>query len=677
MFSRYSNTLIQRFGGYALLFTVLGVAVIASLWRFWPWMPHVLFGDDLANILQFKRPGFVASWCHLLTDPEGGKYRPIFEMSLYALFDVFGTNLVGYQLINVLLLGLSAGLAFFIAQRLDGGRWALSGIVGLAVATSRFALYQVTQVTGLVEGIALLLFMSMLFCIVRTREGDGTELRWAWLAVLAAFLSINTHERYIVVFPWLFGYFLLSPVFRTKPQSRRIGLLLGTAAAPLLNVLYKVLVLSTPFFLGTGGSLIRPHLSQTVYQIKQAVLSLFGFNYGPEYLVGTDIASIASTSLVTALFAVILATAFASAWVTAGVSGMRAITAKKVGSNYSIERWLTWPLLLACLAVLLLLPPVLTIRVEQRWLLAPYVLLLLIFVCSVSGGGARISKRGWVLAAVVMISSLSIDSIFSAYFPKIFFIRGERFAAAVKRDVVDSYPGMAVAAGFFVRSNTCTWILLKGQFFSIYGNQGRQVYCAQTVQEAESFPPDARIYNFNANGQLVDITESWKGQLRPPGEQLEFDFLSGLSTGHVGVPANTVAADGNGAQRVSWDSTAGLQDTLTITDGYSYRYDSIHVGNGTQLRFAICAAPPGPTTLVGTVSIQEKNSSTPTIVYRGNLAPLRADENPPFVPVSVSLKPYFGKVVSITFDVRSQIGKRSDDRKAGFAWPRIVRVAAP
>lgn len=674
MFGRDSSARSRRFNGLAVLFAVLGVAVIAGLWRFWPWMPHVLFGDDLANILQYQSPKFTGSWFHLVADREGNKYRPIFDMSLYALFNLFGTNLVGFQLVNVLLLALSAVFAFSVAQRLNGGRWMLSMGVAIAVAASRFALYQVTQVTGLVEGLALVFFMAMLYCVVRARAGGDTALKWGWLSILAAFLAIHTHERYIVVFPWLFGLFLFCNEFRIKSRARWLGLLAGAAVAPMLNVLYKVLVLRMPFFFGTGGQLIRPHFDQTVRQVEQAVLSLFGFNYGPEYLVGTSIASIASTSLFTASIALLLAIVLTSAWVVAFVSGTRTLAGDKDGDDQPFNRWLTWPMILICLTVLLLLPPVLTIRVEQRWLLAPFLVLLLIFVCSVNAWRERTAVGGWVLAAGVFLSSLSIDSIFSAYFPRISFVSTEAFAATVKRDVADKYPGASSPVGFFLNKPYCTWTLMNGQFFSVYGGRKRSIYCAQTIQEAEEFPADARIYDFNASGELIDITADWKAQFQPSDGRQEFDFLSAFPTGHIGNPSGGGAI--KAIQHASWDSVTGLQDTLTITDGYSYRYDSVHIGNDAQLRFAMSAINPTSGTVIATVSVQKQNAPVANVVFQENLVPRGEGVNLTFAPVSVSLKPYYGQDVSITFEVGAPSAKSLSPQQVAFAWPRIVLAPA-
>jgi dolichyl-phosphate-mannose--protein O-mannosyl transferase len=77
-----------------------------------------------------------------------------------------------HLVLNLLLQGLNALLVFAISLRLSRGEWLVALAAALIAATSRFALYQVTQVTGLLEGLALIFFLATVYCVVRA-YGDG------------------------------------------------------------------------------------------------------------------------------------------------------------------------------------------------------------------------------------------------------------------------------------------------------------------------------------------------------------------------------------------------------------------------------------------------------------------------------------------------------------------------
>lgn len=254
MFNIHRRSPNFRLGPRLGLVLIFLLATAAAAWRFWPWMPKVFFGDDLANLLAYKGGDFASSLTQSLGAAYADKYRPVFASVMWLLFGSFNSAILPYMVVNVLLQGLSATLVFAIALRLSRGNRLVSLAIALAVTTSRFALYQVTQVTGLVEGIALTCFLGMVYCVVRASESRDSAWRWSWLAVVSAFLAIQTHERYIVVALWLFLALILLPSVRTLPRARWLVLLGASVGILVFNVAYKMGVLHLPFFVGTGGT---------------------------------------------------------------------------------------------------------------------------------------------------------------------------------------------------------------------------------------------------------------------------------------------------------------------------------------------------------------------------------------------------------------------------------------
>ena len=118
------------------------LAVVVATLRFWPWMPEVFFGDDLANLLAYKDGHFASSSSQALSAAFSEKYRPVFAWVMWLLFGVFNEQILPYLALNIFIHGLSATLIFAIAFRLSRANWIVSLVIAMATASSRFALYQ-------------------------------------------------------------------------------------------------------------------------------------------------------------------------------------------------------------------------------------------------------------------------------------------------------------------------------------------------------------------------------------------------------------------------------------------------------------------------------------------------------------------------------------------------------
>ena len=489
----------------ALLFLIFLLALTSIIiWRFGSWMPDVFFGDDLSNLLHYKDGFFPRGLSEAVSVAFVEKYRPVFVWLMSTMFSAFDESISSYLAVNVLLHGLNATLVFAIAHRLSHGNWIVSLAVALTAATSRFAFYQVTQVTGFLEGIALTLFLLMTYCMVRASdESKEAAWRWSWLAVFTAFLVINTHERYIVVVAWLCLALIVIPSTRALPRGRLFTLLGACVAVGLSNALFKVVILKMPFFVGTGGTHMDLDIPRTLVFVMQAVLSIFGFNEGPEYLVGARAISLD-------WFPVwLLAAVISFAWLIAIVAGMRAALIEKVPTSAPWWQPFYWPLLLVTLGGLMLMPPALTIRMEQRWVLAPFIVTLLLFAWAAGVQRHRAIVPVWILAVAIGLGTVVSDTFIAAHFEQIFFVASGRFATVAKRDIVDKYPGQSTPVALIASGDHCFWTLIDGEFFRLYGGMRRTVSCFGSVAEVKSaaLPENTRIYDVSYSPySMTDVT---------------------------------------------------------------------------------------------------------------------------------------------------------------------------
>lgn len=459
---------------------VVAIALIGVEVRFLQYMPTVFFGDDLDNLLAYRQHEFASTLQQALFQEYFQKYRPVWALALGTLFEAFGPRVGAYMVFNAAVHTVITLIVFAIAWRLSHGRWLVAIAISVASAASRFALYEVTQVTGTVESLPLLWCLVAVYCVSRADQDHVAFWYWSWAAIAAAFLSAHSHERYVVLAPWLALAFLANPSLATLPRGRRIALLLGSSIPFAFNFLYKVLVLDIPFFVGTSGTHISIQPRWIVELAAEALFSLIGFNFGPPHLVGVSIPSLNTLS------GWCLASLFALGWcgtIAAGIASVPRDSRKN----------LRWPALLAAGMLLLLAAPVLSVRMDQRWLYASFIFALLGLAWALSA--VRWTRVG-VSAAIIGITtaSLGIDSIVQPYFGNIFFVNSGRFAEAVKRNVVDSNPADPRDLAIVTSQDHCDWSLLEGKFFILYGGAQRTLHCIASLDSGNALPAGTPIY---------------------------------------------------------------------------------------------------------------------------------------------------------------------------------------
>ena len=465
---------------------VFVVCVLVALIQFWPWMPTVFFGDDLSNFLAYRDHQFASSIGQALTGVYAEKYRPLFSLIIGGLFQLFGGHIKYYLILNILIQAAAATLMFRISFRLNRSVL-VSLMVALAAASSRFSLYQVTQVTGILESVSLLLFLVMLESLISAERQAGGfgSYRYCWIATFYFFMAIQIHERYIVIFAGLFLAAFAFERFQILSRAKALLIMAASVAAALSNVLYKKLILHSDFFVGTGGTHMTIDMNRTVSQLMQSLVSIFGFNAGPEYLVAepysqyhTDVEWYLGWTFFICLMALIL-----GGVLKAGISK------KSLGDKL---RTLFLPTFFFVLIGLMLLPPILTIRMEQRWLVVPFYLLLLIAAWAANFIGSPIKI---LLMLAVTASSISLDAYISSRFSNLFFVSAGQFATLVKRDIIDKNPLGTYPILFIAEKSRCRWSLLGGKFFLMYAHKLRQVQCVDAgAIDYSKLQPGTRVF---------------------------------------------------------------------------------------------------------------------------------------------------------------------------------------
>ena len=129
------------------------------------------------------------------------RFRPVYWFATYLQMMIVGNHITRFVSFNIVVNVLTAYFLYYIARRLSDCRIS-SLAVGICYLASRFAYYQIGQALGLMETMALLLAIAMLWQLYSYMK-DGRKVHY--IAALALyFLVVFTHERYLCLFPLIY-----------------------------------------------------------------------------------------------------------------------------------------------------------------------------------------------------------------------------------------------------------------------------------------------------------------------------------------------------------------------------------------------------------------------------------------------------------------------------------------
>lgn len=664
-----SSPLHQSRSAFVTLLAFAAICVAVSL-RFSAWIPTVFYGDDLNYFMEFTRGTCATQAGDILTSVCQERFRPVASSFVIAEMALFGTQVHLYVIVNALIIALTSFVVFLTCLRLSRGRTLSSLLVAIAVATSRFAAYHFTQTLGPVESLTLLFCVSSLYFYLRLEDGHGKQYRWALWAIASAFLAAFTHERTLVLAAWLVLAFVWSPELRHGSRLKLAGLLLACIAIPVLYVSYKTLVLSTEFMVGTGGTHISIDVNTILLHGKEALLSLFGFNQGPQYLVGSPV-----TRQWTSAFALAIVLAFS--WWALLIIGLSSAWRTSTGIRGRLEA-LRWPLLIGALIVATLAPTLLTIRLEQRWLMIPFALLMLMPAWSLGAATDHLRPRTARLVALLALSSIVLDTLISRHFGNLFFVSSMRYAAAVKEDLVDSPSPVGDTVALLAGAEHCRWTLGNGAFFAVYAGRPKSLHCfASLDEEAKAeLPPATRVYGADAETGLIDLTAE-SDALRLAEANTAENFIERFPRGRISDETPVSSPSGRGAFVMPWSSRTGMHNTLTVISGYRYSFDDVQIpaDGQPQLVFGMGMTYPSATSARATVGVAVPGSESEEVVVQRELTAPGADGTIGFVSGAIPLQRFAGKKVTFSFGVDSPHGSPNGHWIA-FSSPRIV-VASP
>jgi hypothetical protein len=253
-----------------------------------------------------------------------------------------------------------------------------------------------------------------------------------------------------------------------------------------------------PLLVGTGSATeLGFSWSATQEHIVASALNLLGVNWGPAYLVGEPFDGHPPWLQVLTIIQVCVLVALGLV-VTSSFASERMKTRCRDQSPSFAGLFLS-PIMFCLLLVSLVLPVVVTIRLEQRWLLIPFIVLL-IYVSQLSKVIDRfafpIRASAWAGLIVLLAVGLAVNFAHLPRMGAVFFI-GAQKAALINLDVAKS----AIENEELAVSEDCgtptTGSYLSDLLFANFPGHSIKIVCVGLTP-----PPEVDYVKFSDDGLL-------------------------------------------------------------------------------------------------------------------------------------------------------------------------------
>ncbi|MDP9106236.1 MAG: hypothetical protein M3N49_09915 [Candidatus Eremiobacteraeota bacterium] len=632
---------------------VLFIVVVALVW--FATMPlGILIGDDAGLVWNVLHGQTASTIPQALTETANDKYRPLLNIVFSLIIPLFRANFAGYEIVNLVVELIAAVLVGAIVMRLARGNQLLALACATAFVVSRFAYFNVLQVQGMLEGLPL---VFMLLAVREAADGfvlgryDRMRRMPLWYA-----LAIFTDERYLVIGLFIVLCALLHPSRRSQPRTFAIAAG-GAVAVLLVNIGLKRLLFHEHVLVGTGGALIAIDPGQVMHFTGAALANVFGFNAGPDYLSGLDVAEAGAPGYLLGLLVAVPAFALFVAYAATAVRERR-------------DDLIRGAVIGLALFVPLLLTTAVTIRQEFRWLYAPAT----IFLIGVAAAAVRVELRGFaVRAAVAVFAASVVGSIWyrGHEFQNVFFLTSMGIASGV-RDVAASDPVDTVVIADHGDRNVAHWIFYEGRFFSLYGLDRTPIMFVREPTDAH--PKSANVVSVQGGG-VVRVSGPSAGEIANaiaqsavvPFERPVLSFTQTFPSGTINDHSVVATPTHSGALVMPWPGPAGAVQSLTVIAGFRYSYPPARIGRRTALAFYTGRPYPNGSPTRAFVTVRDGRTTTRVF---DDVLPLADAAGIKWKRRMVDLRRFAGHSVVLTFGADATGDPTS--AWAAFGYPELV-----
>jgi hypothetical protein len=317
------------------------------------------------------------------------RFRPVYWFIAWLQLGIIKNNITLIVPMNIIFAAVLASLIYVFVKKLSNS--ALLGFsLGILFLASRFSYYNISQLLGLMEALALL----FVFYIIKNLYTylEIKDIKKFYYAIVFYILVCFTHERFMVFLP-IFIFVLL-----INKSKNIIAYISGPLSFAFVQVIRR-LTIGTLLPAGTGGTNVADTLTlkSLIESSVSEVLYIFGINAGPEHLNGLTWAQTPLILKVLNLASAVLILSYFILYMIISVS-----RAKK---EKSLWKDVLYSIFFLSFIGASIVSSAVTIRVEMRWVYAPY-MFMLIYIAYMHG---RISsylkgrKTGSTMAVTALI----------------------------------------------------------------------------------------------------------------------------------------------------------------------------------------------------------------------------------------------------------------------------------
>ena len=367
-----------------------------------------LYMDDLYFWSCYGEQGFLQ-----YVFPFGStRFRFLYYLAAWLEMAVVGNHVNWFVPFNILLNTAVAWSVYLIGRRLSRSK-GIGFLCGFMYLISRMAYYQIGQVLGLMETMALWMAIGILWYLYRYMNGEDGR-KYYYLSCALYFGVCFVHERYMVLFPLLLLVLLIK-------RSKNLAEWAAGLVSFLLVQVIRAFTIGSVLPAGTGGTLVADtfSLADTVRYGLSQIAYVFGMNAGPEHLNGCPWGQSPLSIRILVLLADVAIAVIVLGFLIKVIKDKRKDVKGKVLCNLALFLLFIG----ACIA-----SSSVTIRVEMRWVYVSLTaaLLLLAYMYGVLTEGVKPElylKRLWPWGAAFIcyvFLMLPVELFYRAQYPNLY-----------------------------------------------------------------------------------------------------------------------------------------------------------------------------------------------------------------------------------------------------------------
>ena len=367
-----------------------------------------LYMDDLYFWSCYGEQGFLQ-----YVFPLGStRFRFLYYLAAWLEMAVVGNHVNWFVPFNILLNTAVAWSVYLIGRRLSRSK-GIGFLCGFMYLISRMAYYQIGQVLGLMETMALWMAIGILWYLYRYMNGEDGR-KYYYLSCALYFGVCFVHERYMVLFPLLLLVLLIK-------RSKNLAEWAAGLVSFLLVQVIRAFTIGSVLPAGTGGTQVADtfSLADTVRYGLSQIAYVFGMNAGPEHLNGRPWGQSPLSIRILVLLADVAIAVIVLGFLIKVIKDKRKDVRGKVLCNLALFLLVIG----ACIA-----SSSVTIRVEMRWVYVSLTaaLLLLAYMYGVLTEGVKPElylKRLWPWGAAFIcyvFLMLPVELFYRAQYPNLY-----------------------------------------------------------------------------------------------------------------------------------------------------------------------------------------------------------------------------------------------------------------